>query len=169
MIRSVRHHLFVIPLVALAACGGAEPPVDEAQTPGDAPANPEVRSTDAPTDAPTAPPEANVRIMEPQDGAELEGPEVRVRLEASGFEVTAAGDTTAFTGHHHLYLDHDLTDPDQPVPTIPGAVIHMGDGGSEFVFEGVEPGEHRLIAVVADGVHVPLRPWVVDTVHFRVR
>jgi hypothetical protein len=92
-----------------------------------------------------------------------------VRLEVSGFDVVPAGDTTAFTGHHHLYLDHDLTDPAQPVPTIPGAVIHMGDGGSEYVFEGVPAGEHRLIAVVADGVHVPLRPWVVDTVHFRVR
>lgn len=164
MVRSVRNCLFVIPLV-LAACGGSEPPADEAQTPGDAPADPEMTSADAPT----APPDASVAIVEPQEGAELDGPDVRVRLEVAGFEVVPAGDTTTFTGHHHLYLDHDLTDPTQPVPTIPGAVIHMGDGGSEYLFEGVASGEHRLIAVVADGVHVPLRPWVVDTVRFRVR
>jgi len=45
----------------------------------------------------------------------------------------------------------------------------MGDGSSEFVFEGVAPGEHRLIAVVGDLVHMPLQPWVVDTVTFVVR
>ena len=26
-----------------------------------------------------------------------------------------------------------------------------------------------LIAVIADGVHLPIQPWVVDTVHFVVR
>ena len=45
----------------------------------------------------------------------------------------------------------------------------MGDGSAEYVFENVAAGEHRLIAVVADGVHVPLDPWVVDTVTVTVR
>ena len=72
-------------------------------------------------------------------------------------------------GHHHLFLDTDVSEPGVPVPTVPGAVIHMGDGSSEYVLEGVEPGEHRLISVVADGLHVPLQPWVVDTVTFTVR
>jgi hypothetical protein len=45
----------------------------------------------------------------------------------------------------------------------------MGDGSSTYSFTEVEPGEHRVIAVVADGVHVPLQPWVVDTVHVVVR
>ena len=40
--------------------------------------------------------------------------------------------------------------------------------GNPLAFEGVEPGEYTLIAVVADGVHVPLQPWVVDTVTFTV-
>jgi hypothetical protein len=114
-------------------------------------------------------PAGSVTIVEPAEGAELDGPDIRVRLEVAGVRIVAAGDTTAFTGHHHLYLDHDLTGPAEPVPTIPGQVIHMGDGSSEYVFENVPAGEHRLIAVVADGVHVPLQPWVVDTVHFRVR
>jgi hypothetical protein len=36
------------------------------------------------------------------------------------------------------------------------------------MIEGLAPGEHRLIAVVADGMHVPLNPLVADTVVFTV-
>jgi hypothetical protein len=45
----------------------------------------------------------------------------------------------------------------------------MGNAASEFTFENVPPGQHRLIAVVADGVHVPLNPPVMDTVMFTVQ
>jgi hypothetical protein len=44
----------------------------------------------------------------------------------------------------------------------------MGTGVSEYTFDSVAPGPHRLIAVIANGVHVPLQPWVVDTVNFTV-
>ena len=44
----------------------------------------------------------------------------------------------------------------------------MGDASATFTFEDVEPGDYTMIAVVADGVHVPLQPWVVDTVTFTV-
>ena len=110
-----------------------------------------------------------VTILAPTAGAEVDGPTVTVRLEVSGVEIATAGDMREGTGHHHLYLDADLTDASEPVPTVPGSIVHMGDGSSEYVFEDVAPGEHRLIAVVADGAHVPLQPWVVDTVTFTVR
>ena len=55
------------------------------------------------------------------------------------------------------------------MPTVPGSIVHLGDGSSEFTFENVTSGQHRIIAVVADAVHVPLYPWVVDTVTFTVR
>lgn len=135
-------------LVLLAACGGEAPPSDDA---------PETVSA------------ASVVIVEPADGAIVEGGDVTVRLDVSNVRIVAAGDTTSGTGHHHLYLNHDLTPASEPVPTIPGAVVHMGDGSAEYVFENLPAGEHRLIAVVADGVHVPLQPWVVDTVRFTVR
>ena len=83
-------------------------------------------------------------------------------------QIVPAGDMTSGTGHHHLYLDADLAAAGTPVPTVPGSIIHMGDGSAEYTFEGVGPGEHRLIAVVADGIHVPLDPPVVDTVMFTV-
>ena len=90
------------------------------------------------------------------------------RLRGKGRQIVPAGDMTSGTGHHHLYLDADLTAPGTPVPTVPGSIIHMGDGSSTYTFEDLAPGEHRLIAVVADGVHVPLQPWVVDTLTFTV-
>jgi hypothetical protein len=147
---------FAALLVLTIACGG------------DTPA-PAVR--DAAEQAPAAqePASGSVTILEPAQGAEVEGGLVTVRLSASGVNIVPAGDMTPGTGHHHLYLDEGLGAVGVPVPAIPGQVIHMGTGVSEYAFQDVAPGPHRLIAVVGDGLHVPLQPWVVDTVTFTVR
>lgn len=149
--------LAALALPALQACGADSETSDGMD--GAAPAAQE-----------TAAPSSNrVRITQPSDGATVDGPEVTVMLDVTGVEIVPAGDTTGGTGHHHLYLDADLTPADEPVPSVPGSIVHMGDGSASYTFTEVEPGEHRLIAVVADGVHVPLQPWVVDTVTFIVR
>ena len=119
--------------------------------------------SDAPpdeTDAPAADeaPIGTVTIAQPAAESQVMGANVTVSLQVAGFQIVPAGDTTSGTGHHHLYLDADLTGAGEPVPTVPGSIIHMGDGSSEYTFEGVLPGEHRLIAVVADGIHIPLQP-----------
>jgi hypothetical protein len=139
--------------LGLAACGA---PADDA-APEDAP--PAAAATGTGT----------VTILEPADGATITGPVVNVRLAVTGVPIVPAGDLTPGTGHHHLYLDADLTPAAAPVPTVPGSIVHMGNAASEFRFDSVQPGQHRLIAVVADGVHVPLQPWVVDTVTFTVQ
>ncbi len=119
-------------------------------------------------DMPMEEPAGNsVTIVTPVSGAQISGNQINVNL-SSTVTILPAGDMTEGTGHHHLYLNSDLTPADQPVPTVPGSIIHMGDASSSYTFEDVEPGEYRLIAVVADGVHVPLQPWVVDTVTFTV-
>ncbi len=141
--------LLLVPFV-LAACGG------DAQSD----AMPEEGMAEEST-------AGTVTIVTPANGALINGSEVSVTL-SSTVEIVPAGTMTPGTGHHHLYLDADLTPANQPVPTVPGSIIHMGDASSAFVFEDVPPGEHRIIAVVADGVHVPLQPWVVDTVVFTV-
>ena len=125
-------------------------------------------------EAADAPPETEssgfqVEIVSPADGDTVDGPDLTVTLSVTGGSIVPAGDTTSGTGHHHLYLDADLTPASQPVPSVPGSIVHMGDASSTYTFSGVESGEHRVIAVVADGVHVPLQPWVVDTVHVVVR
>ena len=109
-----------------------------------------------------------VTILEPANGAEILGRSVTVRL-SSTVPILPAADLTPGTGHHHLYLDADQTPVMVPVPTVPGSIVHMGNAASEFTFDSVAPGSHRLIAVVADGVHVPLQPLVVDTVIFTTR
>lgn len=141
--------------LTLAACGGDSSDTDT------------MPAEEAP--AVSGEPVGTVSMVSPAEGSEIEGSSVTVELSVNGFPIVEAGDMTAGTGHHHLYLDADLTPASQPVPTVEGSIIHMGDGSSTYTFENVAPGEHRLIAVVADGAHFPLQPWVVDTVTFRVR
>ena len=132
--------------LGLAACGGAEEAAEEMPAPI-----------------------GTVTIVAPANGSTVTGPNVTVRLAVTGVPILPAGDMTPGTGHHHLYLDADLSPLATPVPTVPGSIVHMGNAASEFTFENVAPGQHRLIAVVADGVHVPLSPPVVDTVMFTVQ
>lgn len=147
--------LAVLVTLIATGCGGSE-----------SEAMPEEETMPEVTPAP--PPAASVSITFPGDGSEIDGPNLTVELSTT-VRIVPAGEMLPGTGHHHLYLDADLTEVDVPVPTVPGSIIHMGDGSSEYLFEGVSPGEHRLIAVVADGAHVPLQPLVVDTVMFTVR
>ncbi|GIW53227.1 MAG: hypothetical protein KatS3mg081_2582 [Gemmatimonadales bacterium] len=138
--------------ISLASCGGEE----RGRTPASMSAGEH-----------SGPPQ--VLIVEPADGDTVVGPAVTVRLQAHGLAIVPAGDTTPNSGHHHLFLDRDLTPAGTPIPTEPGYIVHLGTGGDTYTFDSVAPGPHRLIAVVGDAVHVPLNPWVVDTVHFVVR
>jgi len=162
--RTLSSAVSILLVAGIGACGGS----GDSGTEG----TPAVETaTSAPSDS-TSPDEMaapSVEILEPAGGSTVDGPDVRVVLGIEGMQIRPAGDTTPHSGHHHLLLDHDLPDPTAPIPSIPGQVIHMGDGSSEYVFEGVQPGEHRIIAVVGDLAHVPLQPWVVDTVVFTVR
>ncbi len=139
--------------LTVAACGGGD-----AETEATPEAMPEAQPEES---------AGTVTIVTPAEGALITGSTVTVQL-SSDVDIRPAGDMTERTGHHHLYLDADLTSPDEPVPTVEGSIVHMGDASSAYTFENVEPGEHRLIAVVADGAHFPLQPWVVDTVTFTV-
>lgn len=142
-------------LLFLTACGGdagsGEPAVEAAAEPA------------------VAMPQREVTITSPAEGQVVEGPSVGVLMGAHGFVVVPAGDTTHNSGHLHLFLDRDLSPVGIPIPKEEGHIIHLGTGDIAYTFESVPPGEHRLIAVVGDALHVPLQPWVVDTVRFTVR
>ena len=107
----------------------------------------------------------SVQIVLPAEGPFEEGSSVMVTLEVSGLTIAPAGTTDPGTGHHHLMIDRDLPVGGLPIPSFPGQV-HLGQGQLEYEIEGLDAGEHRVIAVVGDGTHVPLDPWVVDTVTF---
>ncbi len=110
---------------------------------------------------------ASVRIREPADGAVV-GPDVHVVLQAEGIEIAPAAEARPGTGHHHLFLDVDLTPLDEVIPAGQPNIVHKGDGTAEHTFTGLEPGPHRIIAVIANPAHVPVDPPAVDTVRFTV-
>lgn len=108
---------------------------------------------------------ASVQIVLPDEGPFEEGSSVMVTLEVSGLTIASAGTTDPGTGHHHLMIDRDLPVGGLLIPSFPGQV-HLGQGQVEYEIEGLDAGEHVVIAVVGDGTHIPLDPWVVDTVRF---
>ena len=137
--------------LALTACG-PQPVDDQAAT----------------EEAPAAP-SPSMEIVAPQDGDTVSGPAVMARLSARDFVVVPAGDTTPNSGHFHLFLDRDLSAAGEPIPSEPGQIIHLGTGADSLNLEAVAPGAHLLIGVVGDAAHVPVEPWIVDTVQFFVR
>jgi hypothetical protein len=117
-----------------------------------------------------APAARRVEIVSPREGEIVDGPDVTVILAAHDFQVVPAGNAAPNSGHHHVFLDRDLSPAGQPIPgNEPGRLVHMGNGAAELVLQGVPPGRHRLIAMVGDAGHVPLQPLLVDTVRFTVR
>ena len=111
---------------------------------------------------------ASISFVHPEDGATLEGNSVVLRLEASGIEIVPAGTMEGGTGHHHFVVDADLPPAGAPIPTVEGTYIHLGQAQTEYELTGLASGEHVVIAVVGDGIHIPVDPWVVDTVRFVV-
>lgn len=137
---------------AMIACGGGDGGGDA----GDS----------VPMEEVTAP--ASVTIVSPADGAELDAGPVLVVMEVENLEIVEAGVMDAGTGHHHLIVNGDV-DWTLPIPNDEGVHYHMGLAQTEFTLEGLAPGEHRIIAVVADGVHIPLDPPVADTITVVIR
>jgi hypothetical protein len=109
-----------------------------------------------------------VELLTPSDGVEVLGTSVQVRLAAEGIEIAPAAELRPGAAHHHLFIDRDVAVWGAAIPAEPG-ILHLGAGQTEHMVTGLEPGEHRIIAVLGDNLHVPLQPPVADTVRFTVR
>ena len=144
----------IAPLSLAIACGGGEQAED-------------AEMAAEPAEEMPAEPAVTVRITQPEEGATV-GSDVLVVMETEGIEIVSITPPVVGTGHHHLYVDVDLTPLSDLIPQNDPQIIHMGDGSTERMLEGLAPGEHRLIAVVANPAHIPLDPPVVDTLHFTV-
>ena len=112
-------------------------------------------------------PGASVEIVEPVSGVTASSP-VRVALQAHGIEIAPAAELRAGTAHHHLFLDRDVTPMSDTIPAGLTGIIHLGRGQTEFVFDSLTPGSHRVIAVLADPGHVPIPGAATDTIMFTV-
>ena len=110
--------------------------------------------------------EVSVSITAPTEGDTLTESAVHIMLSASGIEIAPAADARPETAHHHLYLDVDFPLAETAIPMGSAGVVHLGQAQTDYHWENVAPGPHRIIAVLADPGHIPLRPWVTDTVNF---
>jgi hypothetical protein len=107
-------------------------------------------------------------IVAPQDGDEVTGPDLMVELAAEHIALRPAGVDEPNSGHLHLFIDREPTPVGEAIPNGPG-IVHLGRGQTEHLLEGLEPGEHVVIAVLADYLHVRLADARTDTVRFTVR
>lgn len=108
-------------------------------------------------------------INSPAEGDTVHGSAVHVTLAVSGIELAPAADERPGTAHHHLFLDVDPGPRDQKIPSgVPG-IIHLGRAQTEYHWDSVSAGPHRIIAVLADWQHVPVATAATDTVRFVVQ
>jgi hypothetical protein len=117
-------------------------------------------STSALAGKTSAPNDAYLYIIWPQDGTRIKGA-FWCRFGLRNMGVTHAGDATANMGHHHLFIDVDEPlDVDQAIPQDKKH-LHFGAGQTEARID-LPPGPHTLQLVLGDADHVPFNPPVVS-------
>jgi hypothetical protein len=103
------------------------------------------------------------------DGAELTSP-AEICFEVTGVMIEPSGEIKPASGHNHLIIDPTAdelaayTTAGTTTPIVKDDThLHLGDGSSCANVE-LAPGEHELMAIVADGAHIPMNPPVVAIV-----
>jgi hypothetical protein len=146
-------------LVLISACGQPEAEAPAAQAPAaEAPATEAVVVDEAaglPRSA--SAPNASLFFITPADGATVSSP-FTIEFGATGMTVVPAGVNDAHSGHHHLLVDTGLPALDLPIPADPNH-IHFGDGSTSTELT-LDPGEHTLLLLLGDHLHIPHEPPV---------
>jgi len=99
-----------------------------------------------------APANAGVYFIAPGDGETVSSP-VTVQFGLRNMGVAPAGVEKAKTGHHHLLINTELEDYNNPIPADENHV-HFGGGQTEATVE-LPKGRHTLQLLVGDHNHVP--------------
>jgi len=145
-------------LVLISACGQPEAEAPAAEAPAAAPATEAVvvdETAGLPRSA--SAPGASLFFITPADGATVSSP-FTIEFGAKGMTVVAAGVNDAHSGHHHLLVDTGLPALDLPIPADPNH-IHFGDGSTSTEL-ALDPGEHTLLLLLGDYLHIPHEPPV---------
>ena len=90
-----------------------------------------------------------------------------IELAAENIALRPAGVDEPNSGHLHLFIDREPTAVGAVIPNEPG-IVHLGQAQTEHTLEGLEPGEHVVIAVLADYLHIRIPNAKTDTVRFTV-
>ncbi|WP_448192225.1 DUF4399 domain-containing protein [Azospirillum sp. sgz301742] len=107
-----------------------------------------------------APDGARAYIIWPYDGAVIQGGKFWVRMGLQNMGLTPAGIRKPDAGHHHLLVDTELKNFDEPIPNNKQN-LHFGTGQTEARLE-LPPGKHTLQMVLGDADHVPHDPPVMS-------
>lgn len=118
--------------------------------------------------SPVQRPALRVMILNPERDAILTGNRVPVVLKAEGIPIAPVFEHRPGAAHFHVFFDRDVTPLDSAIPFRSG-IVHLSRGQSWYTFEGVAAGQHRIIAVLADEDHIPIKPLVSDTVRFTLK
>jgi len=110
----------------------------------------------APHQRQKAPADAYVYIGWPNDGEVIRSTRFKVWFGARNIGIAPAGVNVPNTGHHHLLIDVDLPDPDEPIPNDKNH-LHYGLGQTEAMVD-LPPGRHTLQLLLGDADHVPFDP-----------
>tara|TARA_B110000977_G_scaffold192640_1_gene266438 strand:- start:141 stop:683 length:543 start_codon:yes stop_codon:yes gene_type:complete len=113
--------------------------------------------------AATAAADAKVYFIEPANGQQISGGEVKVVFGIEGMQVAPAGTDTPNSGHHHLLIDlEQMPDMTMPLPASEN-VRHFGKGQTETTLT-LAPGTHRLQLLLGNYAHIPHNPPVLSEV-----
>lgn len=123
---------------ALALAGGAIIPVSNAAT--------------------SAPENAHVYFIWPQDGAVINGGKFWVRMGLRNMGIAPKGVDLPNVGHHHLLISAGPLDMNEPIPSDRNH-LHFGAGETEARIE-LPPGKYTLQLMLGDREHVPHNPPV---------
>jgi hypothetical protein len=83
-----------------------------------------------------------------------------VEFGLAGMGVAPAGVQVDKTGHHHLLIDVDVPNLEEPIPSDDNHK-HFGGGQTQTALE-LAPGKHTLRLLLGDHLHVPHDPPVMS-------
>jgi len=104
-------------------------------------------------------PGAEVYFVDLKDGAVI-APDATIHFGLKNMGVAPAGSDRENSGHHHLLIDTELPELDQPIPTDFNH-LHFGTGQTEATLS-LKGGEHTLQLLLGDKDHVPHTPPVMS-------
>ena len=93
--------------------------------------------------------------------------QVELMLSVANLTLQPAGTEAPNSGHHHLFVDRAIVAEGEVIPAEEG-IVHLGAAQTSHVFEGLEPGQYQVIAVLGDYLHVRIPGSKTDTVVFTV-
>ncbi len=108
----------------------------------------------------SAPEGAVAYLISPAHGEVVSSP-FTVRFGLKGMGVAPAGVFYPDTGHHHLAINREVTNFNEPLITDEPDLLHFGNGQTEAVVE-LAPGEYVLQMILGDQDHVPHDPPVMS-------